>query len=447
MNDLTKGKEIKHIVRFSIPLFLGNFFQQLYAITDSIVVGNFVGKNGLAAIGGAFPYIFAFTSMIIGLSTGFSILVAQYFGAKDYSKLKKVIYSSYYFVIFVSSIFSIAGLMLSSFFLQKLSIPFEILPDAKAYLDISFGGLFFVFGYNNISSILRGLGDSKTPLYFLILATLLNAGLDILFVVGFGWGVGGSALATVISQAISFLFCALFLHLTHKVLKINIRQFKFDKKFFLLALKLGIPSGIQQTLVGFSMIALYRLISNFGADAIAAITAAGRVEAFVIMPALNFSIALTNFSGQNFGAGLFQRSKNGYLITFLLSSLVSILISLLLIFYGANVIMLFTRDVKVVEIGHSYFRIVSPGYLLFSALVVTNGLLMGAGETFIPMISSFLSLWVGRIPFAALLSRFFGINGLWISIPLGWFLGFSFSYIWYKTERWKSKIVTLDHRV
>ena len=447
MNDLTKGKEIKHIVRFSIPLFLGNFFQQLYAITDSVVVGNFVGKNGLAAIGGAFPYIFAFTSMIIGLSTGFSILVAQYFGAKDYVKLKRVIYSSYYFIIFVSLIFSIVGLMLSSFFLEKLSIPIEIVGKAKAYLDISFYGLFFVFGYNNISAILRGLGDSKTPLYFLILATILNAALDILFVVGFSWGVEGSALATVISQAISFLLCVIYLHKNHEILKLSFSEFKCDYNILFLAIKLGIPSGVQQTLVGFSMIALYRLLSNFGVDAIAAMTAASRIEAFVIMPALNFSIALTNFSGQNFGAGLFERSKNGYLITFLLSSLVSILISLVLICYGANFIMLFTRDTKVIEMGHSYFRIVGMGYLLFSGLVVTNGILMGAGETLIPMISSFLSLWVGRIPFAILLSKFFGINGLWISIPLGWLLGFSFSYLWYKSGRWKGKIVTLGQKV
>ncbi|HTX87839.1 MAG TPA: MATE family efflux transporter [Bacteroidales bacterium] len=443
MKDLSYGNEGKLILRFAVPMLLGNIFQQMYNVVDSVVVGRFIGKGALAAVGTSFPIIFMLISFIIGITMGFTIVVSQYFGARDMTKVARTINTLYVFLFFASLIVTIAGILLSKPIFRLIRLPEDIIPDAVLFLNIYFAGLVFLFGFNGTSAILRGLGDSKTPLYFLIGSVLLNIILDIVFVVGFHWGVAGVALGTVISQSLAFFSQILYLNKYHKVVRFHWRDLTFDGEVFKKAIRIGLPTGFQQTFVALGGIALYGIVNKFGVDANAAYSTAGRVDTFALMPAMSFSIALSTFVGQNLGANKPERVKAGFRATLIMTTLISLGISCIAVFLGKYIMMLFTVDPAVVEIGRNYLRIVGAFYLVFSAMFVTGSIMRGAGDTLIPMFITLIALWVIRIPSAVALSgsRWLGINGIWWSIPIGWCFGVTLSYLYYRTGRWKTKAI------
>jgi putative MATE family efflux protein len=237
MKDLTKGNEASQIFYFTLPMLIGNIFQQFYNLTDSLVVGRVLGKQALAAVGASFPIIFLLVSLIIGITMGSSVIISQYYGAKNMRMVKRAIDTSYIVLFIAALLVTGVGLIFSEDILRLLRTPEEIIPQAKIYLNITLSGVIFMFGYNSISAVLRGLGDSKTPLYFLILATLLNVVLVLLFVVVFGWGIEGSAYSTIMAQAISFILGILYLNKTHKVFKLSFRGWILIKVFLLIALR------------------------------------------------------------------------------------------------------------------------------------------------------------------------------------------------------------------
>ncbi len=445
-NDLTIGKESKVIFQFALPMLLGNVFQQLYNVVDSIIVGNILGKKALAAVGASFPVIFTLIALVFGIGIGFSIIVAQYFGAKDIERVKRTIDTMYISLFFASIAITIIGITFNESIFRILKLPEEVLPLAKTYLNVYFSGTIFLFGFNGTSSILRGLGDSKTPLYFLILSTLVNIGLDLLFIIVFKWGIAGAAYATIISQGIAFISAIIYLNKTHKIIHFSLRDTHFDKNIFKKSIKIGLPSGIQQTFVSIGMMALFGIINTFGTDVIAAYTAAGRINSLALMPAMNFAAALSTFTGQNLGAGKGKRVKSGYKATLLMSSLLCIVVTVIIIYFGGFLMSLFTSDSEVIRIGTKYLVIVSSFYLLFSTMFVTNGVIRGAGATLIPMFITLFSLWLVRLPVAYFLSQKIGVTGIWWSIPIGWFFGMIGALIYYMSGKWKNKVI-IEHEI
>jgi len=441
MQDLTTGKEGKLIFQFAAPMLLGNVFQQLFSIIDSIIVGNFVGKEALAAVGASFPVIFVMVSMIIGLVMGTTVVISQYFGAKNFVKVRRAIDTMYIYCFVAGIISTTAGLILSEPLLNLLGLPDDIMPQAVQYLRIYLSGIIIFFGYNGTSAVLRGLGDSKTPLYFLIIATIANIIFDLLFVAVFKMGVAGAAYATLLANGIAFLLAIIWLNKTHKLIRIAIKGLHFDRDIFRQSIRIGLPTGIQQTLVAMGALALMGIVNTFGTDVIAGFSVASRLDALAIVPAMSFSQAISTFVGQNIGANKPERIRAGLISTVKMSGIVTIVTTVFIIFGGHILMSLFTNDSEVIRIGDQYLTIVSSFYLAFTLMFIYNGVMRGAGDTLFPMFFSLLSLWLIRIPMAWLLSEKIGATGIWWAIPAGWLIGLSLSFFYYKSGRWKKQAV------
>ncbi len=441
MKDLSVGKESKLIFQFAIPMLVGNVFQQLYNIIDSVVVGQYIGKQALAAVGASFPFIFTLISLVIGISIGATIIIAQYFGAKDLRNVKRTIDTLHIFMFFTAIVVTFIGILISEPIFKLIKLPDDILPYAEDYFDAYMTGTIFFFGFNSISAILRGLGDSKTPLYFLIISTVLNIILALLFVITFQWGVKGAAFATVISQAVAFIWAVIYLNRKHEIVRFHWLKMEFDRAILKKSVRIGFPVGFQQAFVALSMMAMYWLVNRFGTNTTAAFSVVFRIDSFAGMPAMNFAMALSTFVGQNLGARKPERVRNGLISTFYMTAAISIFMSLLCIFFGDSIMRLFTDDESVVRIGDQYLRIVTGFYIFFSTMFVVGGVMRGAGDTFIPMLITFFALWVVRIPLGYYMSEHFGPAGIWWAIPIAWIIGLGLSYGYYLNGRWKRKVV------
>lgn len=454
MRDLTVGSVGKNIFRFAMPMLVGNMFQQLYTFVDQIIVGRFLGKEALAAVGASFPVIFTLIALIIGIATGGTIVISQFFGARNFDKVKRTIDTIFIVMGAFAVIMTVVGVTFSEQIFHLMKLPGELMPLANTYLTTYVSGLVVFFGYNGVAAILRGLGDSTTPLYFLILATVINILLDLLFIVKLGMGIGGAAFATIIAQGTAFIVAIFYLNRNHELIKFNIREFDFDWGIFKQSLRIGLPTGLQQTFVALGMMALMGIVNGFGTNVVAGYTAAGRLDSLAVIPSMVFSFALATFVGQNIGAGKIDRVKKGLARTLLMSSGTAISVTVLIIIFKYPLMRLFTSDENVVNIGGEYLTIVTSFYLLFTGMFVYGGVMRGAGDTLIPMFITLISLWIIRIPAALLLSRdtvdLFGItlngaglgrSGIWWSIPCGWGVGLLFSFIYYRTGRWKRKSV------
>ncbi|MBI9053665.1 MAG: MATE family efflux transporter [Bacteroidales bacterium] len=441
MKDLTTGKEGSLILKFALPMLLGNVFQQLYNIVDSIIVGNFIGKEALAAVGASFPIIFAFLSLIIGIASGSTIVIAQYFGAKDIEKVKRTINTLFIFLFFASIFISVIGIYFSEDIFRLLRLPEEIIPQATTYFNIFMGGVVVSFGFNGTSAILRGLGDSKTPLYFLIVSTVINIVLDLLFVLVFKWGIAGVAIASVIAQAGAFLTAIIYLNKTHKIVRFSFKDLNFDNVIFKKSIRIGLPTGIQQSFVAAGMMALISIVNGFGTNVIAAYSVATRIDGLASMVAMNFAQALATFVGQNIGAKKIDRVKAGFIATLKMASLISIIVSAVILIFSHFIVDMFTNDPEVIRIGTQYLTIVGAFYIVFTAMFTISGVMRGAGDTLIPMFISLIALWIIRIPAALILSKKLGEIGIWWAIPMGWFVGFVLSYAYYLTGNWKKKVI------
>jgi len=441
MKDLTQGGETRQIVLFAVPMLLGNVFQQFYSMVDSWVVGRFVGPSALAAVGTSFPVIFLMIALIMGVTMGTTVLVSQFFGAKDFKRVRAAVDTGYIILFWAGLALTAVGILATGPILGLLDVPAEIMPEAAAYLRIIFAGMLTTFGYNAVSAILRGLGDSKTPLYLLIVATLLNVVLDLLFVAVFRWGVAGAAWATVISQAVSFIGAMVVLDKQNEFVRLSLKSLGFDREIFRLSLKIGLPTGLQQTLVAAGMMALTRIVNGYGMATMAGFAAASRLDAFAAMPAMNLSAAVSTFVGQNLGAGKPERVKRGHLSAVAIGAAISVLTSAVVVLFGASLMSIFTTDAEVIRVGARYLFIVGMFYVLFSTMFINNGVLRGAGDAMIPMVNTLLALWLVRIPCALLFSGPLGMgaDGIWWSVPAGWAVGAAFSTWYYLSGRWKGK--------
>jgi len=426
---------------FTLPMLLGNVFQQLYVFINSIVVGNFLDKGALTAVGVSFPIFFAVISLVIGMASGTGIVVSQYFGAKQYANVQKGVDTMYIILISSSIVLGALGMIFVNEILSLVDLPKEVLPSARIYLSILFAGLIFDFGYNGTAAIFRSLGDSKTPLYFLIIATIANVILDLIFVIYFKWGIAGVAYATLLSKAGAFISSVYYINRKYDLFKVRFFGLKFDKSIFIKSFKIGIPSGLQQFFVAVGMMAVFRIVAGFGTTVTDAYSVATRIDFFGMMPAMNFSMALTAFVGQNMGAGRIDRVTQGLKSTMLMSGIISVLISLIIIASGHYLMSIFTKDLAIITIGTDYLMIVSSFYVVFSVMFSYAGVFRGAGDTLFPMLITLLSLWLIRVPVSELLSKHYSETGIWIALPLTWTFGTLASLIYFYTGRWKKKVV------
>jgi putative MATE family efflux protein len=439
LKDLTTGKVGKQIFFFALPMLMGNVFQQLYNVVDTIVVGKALGKDALAAVGASFPLIFILISFVVGIAMGSTVVISQFYGAKQMEKVKKAIDTLNIFMFFAAIFLTFFGRWASSYIFKIIDLPEAASIQAVNYFNVYAFGFIFFFGFQGTSAILRGLGDSKTPFYFLIISTLTNIGLDILFVFGFGWGIKSVAAATVIAQGIAFFAIEYYLNKYHSFLDFNPRKMKFDKEMFRKSLKIGLPAGVQQTFVSIGFLALYRIVNGFGTSTIAAYAVAMRIDAFAALPAMNFSAALSTFTGQNIGAGRMDRVSIGLKATLIMIAGVALSVTALALLFANPLMHAFTNDPEVIKVGIEYIYIVSPFYLIFSSMFVLMGLLRGAGDTMFTMIMTIIALWIIRIPVSYWLSQLFGTQGIWWGIPIAWSVGITISTLYYFSGRWKTK--------
>lgn len=437
--DMTQGKPGKIILAFTIPMILGNVFQQLYNIVDSVVVGRFVGSNALAAVGASFPIVFLMVAVAMGLTMGVSVLISQYYGAGRYSDVRRTVYTSTIFMFVVSILIGLVGLAITGPALRLLGTPANIYEDSAAYLGIYFMGIPFMFFYNGGAAVLRAIGDSKTPLYFLIFSTILNIILDLLFVVQFQMGVAGVAWATLIAQGIAGVLSIIYIIMRIKVLKMEPEDKHFDKVILKETLRLGVPSMIQQTLVSFGIMAMQSLVNSFGSDIIAGYTACTKIDSIAMMPMMNIGNAISTFAAQNLGANKPDRVSEGYGITVRSSVILSILISIVIFLFGGNMMHLFVdynASSLVVDFGVSYLRFISMFYFVGSIFMVTNGILRGAGDMRVFMMISLTNFFV-RVATTYVLAGFIDYNAIWWGIPTGWCVATALSVGRYKSGKWK----------
>ena len=439
MHDLTTGNEGKQIIKFATPMLLGNLFQQTYNFVDSIIVGKFISDEALGAVGSAFPIIFALISFTMGIGSGATIVISQYFGAKKYKEVVRAIDTIYIMMFVASIIVMILGFMFSAPIYRLINLPPEIMPDAVDYINTFMLGSVLFFGFHATSGILRGLGDSVTPLVFLAIASVANIGLDLLFINVFEWGIKGAAYASIAAQGGAFIAAVIYLNRTHKYIKIKFKEIVFDKIIFRESIRIGVPSGFQQTFVSVGMIALSSIVNRFGANVVSAYAAVNRIDNLAILPSMILGQALSTFVGQNLGAKKTERVKRGLRTTLLVSASISIVVTILVLVLRYPVMKLFTTNPEIINVGVKYLVIISTSYLLFSTMFSLNGVMRGAGDTLIPMIITFFSLWLIRVPFAHFLSLKMGETGIWWSTPISWSTGIIFSFLYYKSGNWKKK--------
>ena len=437
--DLTEGKVWKVIVRFAVPLLVGNLLQQFYNITDSIIVGQFLGKEALAAVSASFFIYYFIISLVIGVGSGTTVVISQLFGAKQYQKVQLAFSSFFIFMLVGGIILSIAGIIFAEPVFRLTNTPEEVIPQAVAYFRIYIGGTFLFVTFNSIISILRGVGESVRPMLFILITTVLNIAFDLLFILVFKWGIEGAARATVVSQGIGMCIALAYVNNTHPLLSIKKQDMLFDWKLFKESLKIGLPTSVQQCAIALGLIALLGIVNSFGTNTLTAYGAAGKIDTIITQAILTLSGALAAFCGQNIGAGRLDRVKKGVQFTMYTNIALGLLTFAAVYLFGNEMMRIFTKDIDVVAIGKEYLLIIGGFFIVHGALNVYNGALRGAGDTLFPMITSLVCLWLIRIPLAYYLSSWLGRNGIWWAIGISITIGLLVTFVYYKMGVWKRK--------
>lgn len=440
MQDMTKGSPFKLLLSFSIPLLIGSLFQQFYTMADSIIVGKFVGADALASIGACSSVIYLLFSLFLGLSAGIGIVISQYFGAGDGSTVRKGIACSVYILLAASILLTLIGLTLARPILTFLGTPEEIMQDAAAYFQITRGGIVAVAFYNGISSILRALGDSRTPLIFLALAALLNVGLDLLFVTVFHMGVAGAALATAIAQFSSACACLVFSLKTNPYFHIKREEFRPDTGLIRRMMHIGLPLALQNAMIAFSCVMLQSVINSFGTMIMAVFTATNRIENLVNQIYIAANTALSNYTAQNLGAGNTDRVRAGTRCCIQITVGFSLLMVLVMYLCGHMFMGWFVTDRQVIETGAQALKLISLFFVFWGLLYVFRGILNGAGNAGFALVSGILEV-VGRMGCAFLLTSipFIGQWGIWLAEGLTWILVSAAGAICYFRGKWTQK--------
>ena len=441
--DMTKGNPIKVIILFTLPLLLGNLFQQLYNICDSAVVGQFVGDEAMAAVSSSGSLINLLIGLVQGISVGAGIVIAQYFGAKNKDKMSKTIHTTILFAFVLGIVLSFLGYFLAPYLLHLMNTDIDILPNSITYFHTYFIGVIFTVMYNAGSSILRAVGDSKRPLYYLIIASIINIALDLLFVAVFKWGIIGAGVATIIAQAISSLLTFLQLFLTKEDYKVEFKKIRFHKDELIKIIQYGIPTGLQNSIISFSNTFILSEVNSFGKLASASFGAYSKIEGFATLPSGSFSMALSTYVGQNVGAKEFKRAKSGAYKGLLISMIFTEALGIGIILLGKYVVSLFTSTESVIEATITQIKITAPFYFLLAYSHGVSGILRGAGYSKTPMIVMILCWVVIRVSLIPVALNYINndVTTIFWFYPFTWSLStitltiISFFIKWDKTKK------------
>lgn len=431
--ELTTGNPLKLIFFFMLPMFLGNMFQQFYNLIDALIVGRTIGLDALAAVGATGPMIFLVISFIFASTQGFSVVTAQKFGARDYLGVKHSVAASFILSGFLTVIMTLISAPFTHQMLVFLRTPEDILAQAETYLFIMFIGIFATVFYNVSSNIIRALGDSKTPLYFLIFASVLNIALDLLFIVKFNMGIGGAAWATVIAQGVSTVFCIIFMFLKFPVLKLKKQDWVVSREFLYEHLRVGIPMGFQMSVLTIGIIAVQYVLNGFGSIAVAAFTTAMRVDQLVCQTLLALGAAVATYTAQNYGANKMSRIREGARASVLIAFIISFVCVFLLFFFGKHIIALFmdTPNDEVIKYAMQYLNLVMVFFFFLGLLLIYRNILQGMGNVMAPLISGVAEL-VMRTLAAFILGHYFGYMGVCVATPAAWIAAAIVLYVGYK---------------
>ncbi|MCD1147933.1 MATE family efflux transporter [Peptoniphilus sp. KCTC 25270] len=436
--DLTSGIIWKALISFTIPLLLSALLQQFYNTVDLLIVGRFAGEADMAAIGATGPIVNMIIALFIGLSTGVSVLVAQFYSAGRRIELYQTVHTNFALAIYGGLGLTVFTYILTPLFLTWMKTPPEILPQAINYMRITFIGIIPVMVYNMGSGVLRSVGDSIRPFYFLVVSAVLNILLDLLFVAVWGMGAEGAAIATALAQAVSGVLIILSLSKTTDIYRLNVKKIKFHKDILMKIFGIGLPAGVQSALISFSNVIIQAQINLFGAAAIAGFAAAGRIDGFVFTALSAFGIAATTFSGQNIGMGKVERLKKGVLTSMIMVSSFMILISLIIAVFRIQLMSIFNGDPEVIRYGERMLLILSPTYVLVSIGETLGGFIRGSGKSLPVMIISLAGMLVVRLIWIFVaMPMYNSIDIIYFSYPISWVVSFVLSVIYFKWGRWR----------
>lgn len=438
--SMTNGVIWKEIILFSIPLLIGNLFQQLYNTVDSLVVGNYVGENALAAVGASNPLSNLIIGFFMGISAGAGILVSRYFGARKETDLSETIHTFLSFAFIAGIFLTFFGLFMSPILLQWLGTPVEIFNEASVYLRIYFLGVLGLVIYNAGSGILSAIGDSKHPLIYLIVASVINVVLDLVFVIVFKMGIEGVAYATLIAQVVSAILVIHHLMRVEDLYKVQFDKLRINMTKLSEIVRLGVPSAIQSTVVSFSNVMVQSYINGFGASAVAGFTAADKFNAIMGLPTNTFSLTITTFTGQNLGANRKDRVKEGIKVTMFMTIVVLVLLGIPTFLAAPQLISIFSKEANVIEYGVRMLRIMLPFYPILAVTFILSGALRGAGSTLVPMVIMVFSFTVLRQVFLFVGMKIsYSIDWVYWSYSVTWFASGVLSLLYYRYTDWLSK--------
>ena len=442
ITDMTVGSPARHIIKFTLPLLLGNLFQQLYNMVDSIVVGNFVGEDALAAVGACGSTNFLFFSLSSGLAIGIGIIVAQFFGAGDEKNVRNTIANSIYVLWGAAITVSIIGIVFCPALLRLLQTPETVIGDSIIYMRTSCAGILFIATYNGVAAMLRALGDSKTPLYFLIVSSIVNVVLDLVFVLVFEWGVFGVAFATIIAQATSALSCIIYAYHKVEYFRLTREQLKVNPRIIANSFKIGVPIAMQNSMIAVSCMVLQGVVNTFGETVMAAYTVIGRIEQVVQQPYMSLGSALTTYSGQNMGAGQIDRVKKGFRQGTVMVFIFSLCLLPIAYVFGEQIIGIFVNDPEVIAIGAKAIRINSLCYFGLGMIYVPRSVLNGCGDTGFAMINGITEV-LCRVVFSLILTSIplLGYWGIWLTTGLTWALTGVVCVCRYLVGKWRTKSI------
>ncbi len=421
--DMTVGDPVKHILLFAFPALIGNIFQQIYNLADSIIVGRFVGANALAAVGATSSITFLFFALCNGIANGGGIIVSQFYGAHDNDKVKNCIVNTGLIMLVVPLTFGTIGFISAPALLRILSTPEEILPDATMYIRLVCTGLLFVSLYNYLASMLRALGDSRSPLYFLVISTIINVVLDIIFVYFFKMGIKGAAIATIISQFTATVSCAVYARKVNAFFRLKRSDCRINLDMIGKVIQLGIPISLQFALIAISSMAIQRIVNSYGTVVVAAFTSTSRIEQLIHQPYATLGTSIATYCGQNYGARKYDRVYMGYKKGFLMMTILTLVMIFVMQIFGRAITGLFVSDSEVIELGTLGLKITSLFYLALGTIYVVRGVLTGIGDSFFALFNGIIEV-VGRFTIPLFMTKYMGMEeaGIWFSTGAVWIL-------------------------
>lgn len=437
--DMLTDHPGKALLLFALPMIFGNLFQQFYNITDSVIVGKFVGEKALAAVGASYAVTNVFIAIAIGGGIGSSVIISQFLGAKKTAQMKTAVFTTLINFFVISVVLGLVGIVLNDRILTWIHTPADVFEDAAVYLAIYFTGLPFLFMYNVQASVFNSLGDSRKPLYLLIFSSLLNIALDMMFVIWFGQGVRGVAVATLIAQGVSAVISFLLLMKKLRGYETEEKYALYDRDMMVSMVKIAIPSTLQQSIVQIGILLVQSVVNSFGSSMLAGYSAGMKIESLSIVPMLAMGNAMSTFTAQNIGAGQIDRVKEGYKMCYVTVLTVGAGLCIMYQLLGGSFVSLFLEEgtSEAYSVGLSYVHFLAFFYSFIGLKATTDGLLRGAGDVVAFTAANLVNLSI-RVIVTNVFAPVYGIQVAWMAVPMGWAANYLISFSWYLTGKWKS---------